>query len=151
MRSLQLTNSEGTRYKWNINANRDELDVIENSVDRQSPTMPPPTTKRSYEEGKKKEQREFRKTHNIVLDELFVTKPTAMIEKKKVKNAYYRRETSPNVELNDDDLIDGGDDFQARLTSHNRSKEIDTIEMFKRMAEEQRKAGKGLWGQTDNK
>ncbi|CAJ0635034.1 1548_t:CDS:2 [Entrophospora sp. SA101] len=138
MRSLQLTNSEGTRYKWNINANRDELDVIENSVDRQSPTMPPPTTKRSYEEGKKKEQREFRKTHNIVLDEL-----KAMIEKKKVKNAYYRRETSPNVELNDDDLIDGGDDFQARLTSHNRSKEI--------MAEEQRKAGKGLWGQTDNK
>ncbi|CAJ0764875.1 9486_t:CDS:2 [Entrophospora sp. SA101] len=157
MRSSQLTNSEGTRYKWNINVNQDELDVIKNSVDRQTnvkfvtevqmrstnnrsndesrssrvigPTMPPPTTKRSYDidEGmdeedkeryerslKKKEQREFRKTHNAVLDELLPKPTEAMIEKKKVKNAYYRRETSPDVELNDDDLIGGGDDFQTR-------------------------------------
>ncbi len=36
-----------------------------------------------------------------------------MIEKKKAKNAYNRREVSPDVELSDRDLM-GGDDFQSR-------------------------------------
>nr|CAG8455860.1 4339_t:CDS:2 [Entrophospora candida] len=128
MRSSQLTNSEGTGYKWNINANRDELDVIKNSVDRQSLLLKyklGSTNNRSNIHGINRGNDESRpsiiitKTHNTVLDELFVTKPT-------VKNACYRRETSPDVELNDDDLIGGGDDFQTR------------------MGEEQRKAGKGL-------
>ena len=36
-----------------------------------------------------------------------------MIEKKKAKNAYHRREDSPEVELNDRDLM-GGDDYHSR-------------------------------------
>lgn len=37
----------------------------------------------------------------------------AIIEKKRAKNAYHRREVSPDVELNDRDLM-GDDDFQSR-------------------------------------
>jgi len=100
-----------------------------------------------------------------------------MIEKKRAKNAYHRREDSPEVELNDRDLM-GGDDFQSSFAAHKRardareqrkqvyraektaslnekaiayqSKEQNTMEMFKKLAEDQRKAGRGLWGQNDN-
>ena len=36
-----------------------------------------------------------------------------MIEKKKARNAYYRKEESLDVELSDKDLM-GDDDFQSR-------------------------------------
>ncbi|CAG8534973.1 1599_t:CDS:2 [Ambispora gerdemannii] len=151
------------------------------------PTMPPPSSSRydedmdeedrqRYEHSfRKKERKEFQKTHETVLEEL-VPKATgreAMIEKKKAQNAKFRRETSPDVELNDQDLM-GGDDFQTRLAARDRSREMrnkkrdeyraekvanlqekatayqnkeqQTLEMFKQMAELQRKAGGGLWG-----
>ncbi|RIA90793.1 hypothetical protein C1645_737622 [Glomus cerebriforme] len=168
------------------------------------PIMPPSSSQGGYEEAlifllptsesiemdqedreryeralKKKERKEFQKTHEIILDEL-VPKKTgreAMIEKKRTKNAYYRREESPDVELNDKDLI-GGDDFQSSLATLKRardareqrkqaykaekaatlqekavayqSKEQDTMEMLKKLAEEQRKAGRGMWSQSNN-
>ena len=37
----------------------------------------------------------------------------AMIEKKKARNAHYRREASPDLELDDNALL-GGDDFRSR-------------------------------------
>ncbi|CAG8628661.1 6072_t:CDS:2, partial [Ambispora leptoticha] len=150
------------------------------------PTMPPPSSSRYDEEMdeedqqryeralRKKERKEFQKTHETVLEEL-VPKATgreAMIEKKKAQNAKFRREPSPDVELNDHDLM-GGDDFQTRLAARDRSREMrnkkrdeyraekvanlqekatayqnkeqQTMEMFKQMAEQQRKAGGGLW------
>ncbi|CAG8639086.1 15951_t:CDS:2, partial [Acaulospora morrowiae] len=98
----------------------------------------------------------------------------AMIEKRRARNDYYRREESPDMALNDDDLL-GGDDYASRIAARNRargardnkkreykaekeadkqqravayqSKEKETLEMFRRMAEENRKTGSGMWGQ----
>ncbi|CAG8636844.1 11550_t:CDS:2 [Acaulospora colombiana] len=114
----------------------------------------------------KKDRKNFQKTHEVVLEEL-VPKATA-------RNDYYRREESPDMSLKDEDLL-GGDDFTARIASRDRaretrdkkrrdyraekeadiqeravayrSKEQETIEMFKRMAEERRKTGDGMWSQ----
>nr|CAG8556746.1 2281_t:CDS:2 [Entrophospora candida] len=130
MRSSQLTNSEGTRYKWNINANRDELDVIKNSVDRQSPTMPPPTTKRSYEEGMDGEDKEHyecsleKKRNKVNLEKLIILFWMNCLLPNLQSKMHAIEEKQVQM-LND--LIGGGDDFQTR------------------MVKEQRKAGKGLW------
>ncbi|GBB92547.1 hypothetical protein RclHR1_20200003 [Rhizophagus clarus] len=156
------------------------------------PIMPPSSSKGGYEEEmdqedreryeralKKKELKDFKKTHEAILDELVPreTGREAVIEKKRAKNAYYRREESPDVELNDRDLM-GDDDYQSRFAAHKRtrdareqqkkaykaekaaslqektiayqSKEQSTMEMFKKLAEEQRKAGRGMWSQSNN-
>ncbi|CAG8743712.1 9968_t:CDS:2 [Rhizophagus irregularis] len=156
------------------------------------PIMPPSLSKGGYEEEmdqedreryeralKKKELKDFKKTHEATLDELVPreTGREAIIEKKRAKNAYHRREVSPDVELNDRDLM-GDDDFQSRFAAHKRardarekqkqsykaekaaslqekaiayqSKEQNTMDMFKKLAEEQRKAGRGMWSQSNN-
>ncbi|CAI2172621.1 3920_t:CDS:2 [Funneliformis geosporum] len=155
------------------------------------PTMPPTSLQGGNEEMdqedraryertlKRKERKDFQKTHEAVLDELIpkATGKEAMIEKKRAKNAYYRREESPDVELNERDLM-GDDDFRSSFTAQKRasdareqrkqaykaekaaslqekaiaykSKEQDTMEMFRKLAEEQRKAGRGMWSQSNN-
>lgn len=42
-----------------------------------------------------------------------VTGREAMIEKKRARNEQYRREASPDIEMEDKELL-GGDDFQSR-------------------------------------
>ncbi|CAG8525913.1 492_t:CDS:2, partial [Paraglomus occultum] len=152
------------------------------------PTMPPPSReldedmddedRRRYERSlRKKEAKDYAKTQEAVLDELLpkATGREAMIEKKKARNAHYRREASPDLELDDDALL-GGDDFNSRLAARDRakaaredrkqqymaekaanvrekivaykSKEQETMEMFRKIAEEQKKAGGGLWGES---
>ncbi|CAG8653990.1 9279_t:CDS:2 [Funneliformis caledonium] len=155
------------------------------------PTMPPTSLQGGNEEMdqedreryertlKRKERKDFQKTHEAVLDELIpkATGKEAMIEKKRTKNAYYRREESPDVELNERDLM-GDDDFRSSFAAQKRasdareqrkqaykaekaaslqekaiaykSKEQDTMEMFRRLAEEQRKAGRGMWSKSNN-
>ncbi|KAG9298430.1 hypothetical protein G9A89_008694 [Geosiphon pyriformis] len=150
------------------------------------PTMPPlqkydeqemdEEDRQRYERAlRKKDYKDFQLTHETTLEEL-VPKATgreAMIEKRRARNAQFHREVSPNLEMNDKDLI-GGDDFQSRLEMINRgrearekrkdelraekainlrdkvdayqSKERQTLDMFKQMAEQQRKSGGGLWG-----
>ena len=93
----------------------------------------------------------------------------AQIAKRRATNAYHKRERSPDVELTEADIYGGGDDFKARLAAEKRkeemrqqrreqrqeerygpiqdrlaqhkAKESATIEMFKKMAEEQRRKG----------
>src|SRR6185312_9202894 len=48
------------------------------------------------------------KYDNVVF--IYQTGREAMIEKKKARNAHYRREASPDLELDDNALL-GGDDF----------------------------------------
>lgn len=119
-------------------------------------------TERKYEAKRAKERRE------AALDEVAPreTGREAQIAKKRALNAYHKRERSPDVELSEADLM-GGDDFKARLAAEKRAKEAKearqherreqkmapimskmaeykakesaTMEMFKKMAEEQRK------------
>ncbi|CDS09705.1 hypothetical protein LRAMOSA02382 [Lichtheimia ramosa] len=93
----------------------------------------------------------------------------AQMAKKRALNAYHKREKSPDVELDESDIYGGGDDFKAALAAEKRreerrkqryeerreqrfgpvrekmaeykAKESATIEMFKQMAEEQRRRG----------
>ncbi|KAI8639489.1 hypothetical protein BD408DRAFT_435126 [Parasitella parasitica] len=92
----------------------------------------------------------------------------AALAKKRSLNAYHKRERSPDIELSEQELM-GGDDFKARLAAERRAnekresrqaerrqqrlapimskmddykaKENATMEMFKKMAEEQKKRG----------
>ncbi|CAG8541789.1 14609_t:CDS:2 [Racocetra fulgida] len=204
MRSSQLTSSETTRYKWkHLKVNQhelDELDTIKHSVDRQTNVKfasevqirsdMDQEDKERYERAlRKKDRKNFQATHNMVLEELVpkATGKEALIEKKRARNNYYRREASPDIELNESDLM-GGDDYESRNTilicdygfrrkaqqrakdsreqrkrEYNaekaanmqekvnayHSKEQETMEMFRQMAEQQRKSGGGLWGQPN--
>lgn len=117
---------------------------------------------RKYELKKSKDRRE------AALDEVAPreTGREAALAKKRALNAFHKRERSPDVELSEADLM-GGDDFKARLAAERRAKEVRearqserreqrlapimnkmdeykakenaTMEMFKKMAEEQRK------------
>ncbi|KAG1474796.1 hypothetical protein G6F56_000131 [Rhizopus delemar] len=119
---------------------------------------------RKYEAKRSKSRRE------AMLDEVAPKQEgrEAMLLKKRALNAYHKRERSPDVELSEADLM-GGDDFQSTLAAERRrtqaresrqaerreqrlapimskmddykAKENATMEMFKRMAEEQRKKG----------
>ncbi|CAG8558273.1 11893_t:CDS:10 [Diversispora eburnea] len=131
--------------------------------------------KRRYERSlKKKERISFQKTQEVVMDELVPKATEAMIEKKRARNEYYRREESPDMVLNDSDLL-GDDNYRSRIAARDRAresrdqkreiyksekaknlqeksiayktKEQETMEMFKQMAEEQRKMGGGLFNQ----
>ncbi|KAI9294165.1 hypothetical protein K502DRAFT_342654 [Neoconidiobolus thromboides FSU 785] len=65
---------------------------------------------------KKRENKRLRKDKEVLLEEL-VPKATgreAMIEKKRMKAAYTKRENSPDVVLDDKELM-GGDDFYSTL------------------------------------
>ncbi|KAI7871772.1 hypothetical protein BDF14DRAFT_1718432, partial [Spinellus fusiger] len=92
----------------------------------------------------------------------------AMMAKRRATNSFHKREKSPDVELCEADLM-GGDDFQSRLAAEKqreerrnarrnehqqqrlaplqakvaeyKAKESATIEMFRKMAEEQRQRG----------
>ncbi|KAG2190087.1 hypothetical protein INT46_003739 [Mucor plumbeus] len=92
----------------------------------------------------------------------------AALAKKRAINSYHKRERSPDVELSEQELM-GGDDFKARLAAERKSnemrelrqaerrqqrlapimskmddykaKENATMDMFKKMAEEQKKRG----------
>ncbi|KAG0253608.1 hypothetical protein BG011_006258 [Mortierella polycephala] len=71
------------------------------------------------------DQKAYRKTKESVMEEL-VPKATgreAMLEKKRAQNAYHRQERSPDVELPEQDLMGGGDDFKSMLAAEKRRKE----------------------------
>ncbi|KAL1921315.1 uncharacterized protein VTP21DRAFT_11031 [Calcarisporiella thermophila] len=120
---------------------------------------------------KKKDFKEMKELYDELID-----KPTgreAMIEKKRARNAYYKqfREKDVDVELDDRELMGGGDDFQSALAAKRRAeqarqgrrerfkdekvqsmseklsnfqaKEAATMEMFKRMAEERKRREQG--------
>lgn len=119
-------------------------------------------SQRKYEAKRARERRE------AALDEVAPreTGREAAIAKKRALNAYHKRERSPDVELSEADLM-GGDDFKSRLAAERRAKEARearqaerreqrlapimskmdeykakenaTMDMFKKMAEEQRK------------
>lgn len=82
----------------------------------------------------------------------------AQVEKKRAQTAYHRRETSPDVVLNDRELMGESDDYKTALLRMNqrkekrqqekrhmlsekidayRTKEMKTIEMFKELAAKQ--------------
>ncbi|CAB4437821.1 unnamed protein product [Rhizophagus irregularis] len=63
---------------------------------------------------KKKELKDFKKTHEAILNEL--------VPGETGREAYHRREESPDVELNDRDLM-GDDDFQSRFAAHKRARD----------------------------
>ncbi|KAI8371540.1 uncharacterized protein BYT42DRAFT_580631 [Radiomyces spectabilis] len=116
------------------------------------------------------EKRQSRSRKEEYLDEVAPkeTGREAAIAKRRALNAYHKREKSPDIEFSEADLM-GGDDFQARLAAQKRSeerrrerqtekqqqrmaplqnkmaeykaKEDATIEMFKRMAAEQKQRG----------
>ncbi|KAI9485918.1 MAG: hypothetical protein EXX96DRAFT_547017 [Benjaminiella poitrasii] len=119
---------------------------------------------RKYESRRRAERKE------AILDEVAPKEigREAALAKKRALNAYHKRERSPDIELSEADLM-GGDDFQARLAAERRAKEnrearkqerqnqklapilskMDeykakenaTMEMFRKMAEEQKKRG----------
>ncbi|KAG0167190.1 hypothetical protein DFQ28_005687 [Apophysomyces sp. BC1034] len=121
---------------------------------------------------RKGEARGRRQRRDEYLDEVAPkeTGREAMIAKRRATNAFHKRERSPDVELPEEDLM-GGDDFQARLAAEKRNeerrkarrseyqqqrfaplqdkmaqykaKENATIEMFKKMAEEQKRLREG--------
>ncbi|KAF8940968.1 hypothetical protein BGZ58_003700 [Dissophora ornata] len=71
------------------------------------------------------ENRAYRKTKEAVLDEL-VPKSTgreAMLEKRRAQTEFNRRERSPDVELPEQDLMGGGDDYKSMLAAERRKKE----------------------------
>ncbi|CAG8738285.1 2016_t:CDS:2, partial [Cetraspora pellucida] len=154
------------------------------------PSMPPVRGSADYNEDmdqedkeryeralRKKDRKNFQATREMVLDELVpkATGKEALIEKKRARNSYYRKEASPDIELNESDLM-GGDDYESRAQKRSKetrdqrkrdynaekaasmkekvnayhSKEQETLEMFRQMAEQQRKAGGGLWGQPNS-
>ncbi|KAI9004813.1 hypothetical protein CLU79DRAFT_782670 [Phycomyces nitens] len=118
---------------------------------------------------RKTESKNLRRKRDSYLDEVAPkeTGREAMIEKRKAMNAFHKRERSPDVELSEADLM-GGDDFQSRLAAEKqreerrnarkaeyqqryappqdrvaeyKAKENATIEMFRKMAEEQKRRG----------
>ncbi|KAI9248945.1 hypothetical protein EDC94DRAFT_624467 [Helicostylum pulchrum] len=133
------------------------------------PTMPSTTfdkeMKLEAERAQRKfEQKKARDRRTEALDEVAPreTGREAQIAKKRALNAYHKREPSPDVELSEADLM-GGDDFKARLAAERRAKEVRdarykerttqplgkmdeykakenaTMEMFRKMAEENKK------------
>ncbi|KAF7726610.1 hypothetical protein EC973_008574 [Apophysomyces ossiformis] len=122
--------------------------------------------------ARRSETRQRRHKQEEYLDEVAPkeTGREAMIAKRRATNAFHKRERSPDVELSEADLM-GGDDFHARLAAEKRkeerrkarreeyqqqrlaplqgkmaeykAKESATIEMFKRMAEEQKRLREG--------
>ncbi|KAJ3416633.1 hypothetical protein HDV05_000915 [Chytridiales sp. JEL 0842] len=74
--------------------------------------------RRRYEAGLRKKQRNMeRKNHEADLEEL-VPKASgreAQIEKRKAINSYHKQERDIDVEMNESDLLGGGDSFQAAL------------------------------------
>ncbi|RUS22459.1 hypothetical protein BC937DRAFT_89024 [Endogone sp. FLAS-F59071] len=121
---------------------------------------------------RKKEQRSLNRTNEAALDEIAPreTGRHALLAKRRAQKEFHKRERSPNVELPESFLM-GGDDFEARLAAEKRSqqareerrtqrnrdpalgdklaalqsKESETMAMFRKMAEEQKKKG-GLHG-----
>ncbi|KAL0084330.1 hypothetical protein J3Q64DRAFT_1129543 [Phycomyces blakesleeanus] len=118
---------------------------------------------------RKAESKNLRRKRDSYLDEVAPkeTGREAMLEKRKATNAFHKRERSPDVELSEADLM-GGDDFQSRLAAEKqreerrntrkaeyqkryappqdrvaeyKAKENATIEMFRKMAEEQKRRG----------
>ncbi|KAI9362253.1 hypothetical protein BD770DRAFT_382247 [Pilaira anomala] len=117
---------------------------------------------------RKYEQKKARERRTEALDEVAPreTGREAQLAKKRALNAYHKREPSPDVELSEADLM-GGDDFKARLAAEKRAqekrdsrrkertdqrlapimdkmdaykaKENATMEMFRKMAEENKR------------
>lgn len=131
-----------------------------------------------WEEQKEKERRERKAEHRAqkrrTNDYINETVPKlegreAKLAEKRATNAQRRRERSPDVELNDQDIYGGGDDYRARLAVEQRNKERrqarfeerkeqrlapikdkladykakedQTMALFRKMAEEQRQRG----------
>lgn len=131
-----------------------------------------------WEEQKEKERRERKADHRAqkrrTTDYINETVPKlegreAKLAEKRATNAQRRRERSPDVELNDQDIYGGGDDYKARLAVEQRNKERrqarfeerkeqrlapikdkladykakedQTMALFRKMAEEQRQRG----------
>ncbi|KAG2231815.1 hypothetical protein BDF21DRAFT_416265 [Thamnidium elegans] len=117
---------------------------------------------------RKYEQKKSRERRTEALDEVAPreTGREAQIAKKRALNAYHKREPSPDIELSEADLM-GGDDFKARLAAERRANEVRearrkerqdqrlaptlgkmdeykakenaTMEMFRKMAEENKR------------
>ncbi|KAF9979971.1 hypothetical protein BGZ65_005739 [Modicella reniformis] len=71
------------------------------------------------------EQKAFQKSNEVSLEEL-VPKASgreAMLEKKRAKNDYHRRERSPDVELTEQDIMGTGDDYKSMLAAEKRRRE----------------------------
>jgi len=111
--------------------------------------------------------KQYKKHTEMVMEELApkATGRDAMLEKKRERAAYTKRDRSPDVTLDDKELLGGGDDFKSVLARqrtrelqrnkrrdqftqektnelHDRAKQYQqkeeaTIEMFRRMAEAQ--------------
>ena len=73
----------------------------------------------------RKEQKDYRKTKEVLLEELApkATGREAVLEKRRAQTAYHRRERSVEVELPEQDLLGGGDDFKSMLAAEKRRKE----------------------------
>lgn len=71
------------------------------------------------------EQKAYRKTKEIVLEELAPksTGREAMLEKRRAINEYHRRERSPDVELSEKDMMGTGDDYKSALAAERRRRE----------------------------
>ncbi|KAI9313394.1 hypothetical protein BX666DRAFT_1864380, partial [Dichotomocladium elegans] len=117
-------------------------------------------------EGKRKRERREEYLDEVAPRE---TGREAQLAKKRAVNAFHKRERSPDVELNEADIFGGGDDFKRMLAEEKRrkerreniraermeqraapirekmaeykAKESATIEMFRQMAEEQKRRG----------
>ncbi|SAL95186.1 hypothetical protein [Absidia glauca] len=168
--SAHVSSSDTTSYKWSFaeNVDTDELTYIKDKVDSMTsrggsssssipgrranvgPSLPPSSSK-GDQVVPKLEGRE------------------AKLAEKRATNAQRRRERSPDVELNDQDIYGGGDDYKARLAVEQRNKERrqarfeerkeqrlapikdkladykakedQTMALFRKMAEEQRQRG----------
>ncbi|KAI9269308.1 hypothetical protein BDA99DRAFT_558055 [Phascolomyces articulosus] len=120
---------------------------------------------------RKAEAKRSRSRREEYLDEVAPkeTGREAQIAKRRATNAYHKRERETDVELTEADIYGGGDDFKARLAAEKRkdearqqrrqqrqdekmgpmqerlaqhkAKEDATMEMFRKMAEEQKKRG----------
>ncbi|CEP11356.1 hypothetical protein [Parasitella parasitica] len=120
--------------------------------------------------NRKQEVKRRNERREAMLDEVAPkeTGREAALAKKRSLNAYHKRERSPDVELSEQDLM-GGDDFKARVAAERRAnemresrqaerrqqrlapimskmddykaKESATMEMFRKMAEEQKRRG----------
>lgn len=83
---------------------------------------------------RKYEQKKVRERRTEVLDEVAPreTGREAQIAKKRALNAYHKRDPSPDVELSEADLM-GGDDFKARLAAERRANEVREARRKERM------------------
>ncbi|KAJ3036280.1 hypothetical protein HDV00_002936 [Rhizophlyctis rosea] len=72
----------------------------------------------------KKDAKNARQTHDVVMEELApkATGREAMIEKRRAQNAYHKQERDVDPEIAEHDLM-GGDDFRSRVAGQSKAKE----------------------------